>query len=86
MLYSPLLVRMSATSLPLYCSKSLTSRDSSEGFTRAIGDWEAKSVLNPMMHGTMAVPLDGLKAAESPITRNYLNCLRQPSQSFPIER
>jgi hypothetical protein len=50
MLSSPLLVRRSATSLLLFCSESLTSRDLFEEFTRAIGDWEAKSVLRPMMH------------------------------------
>lgn len=70
MLYSPLLLRRSATRLPLYCSKLLTSKGSFEAFIRAIGVWEAKSVLKPMMHRTVAVPRDRLKAAETPIARN----------------
>jgi hypothetical protein len=70
MLYSPLSAGRSATSLPLYCSESLTSRDLFEGFTRNISDWEAPSVLRPMMHKAMAVPLDKVEAAETPLATN----------------
>ena len=70
MLYSPLLVRRSATSLPLCCSESLTNRDLFAGFTPDISDWEAPGVLKPMMHRAMAVPLGASNGAETPIARN----------------
>jgi hypothetical protein len=70
MLYSPLLVGMSATSLPLYCSESRTNRDLFAGFTPDISDWEAPGVLKPIMHRAMAVPLGASNGAETPIARN----------------
>jgi len=70
MLYSPLLIGRSATSLPLYCSESLTNRDLFAGFTPDISDWEAPGVLKPMMHRATAVPLDSSDGAEAHITRN----------------
>ena len=45
MLCSPLSIRRSATSLPRYCSRSPTSRDLFEGFTRDISDWKSPSAL-----------------------------------------
>ena len=67
MRYSPLLAGKSATSLPLYCSESLTSRDLFAGFTPDISDWEAQGVPKPMGAG-----LESSKAAKPPIARNSL--------------
>src|ERR1700691_746822 len=47
MRYSLLSVGRSATSLLLYCSESLTSRDLFVGFTPDISDWKAPGDLKP---------------------------------------
>jgi len=47
-------IRRSATSLPIYCSKSPTSR-ALFGATRDISDWEAPNALRPRMNKAVAV-------------------------------
>ena len=50
--------------MPIYCCESPTSRDLFEGFIRDISAWEAPSVLRPMMHKAMLLPLDKFEAAD----------------------